>query len=88
MPGNKVHDPLFGTEVAEALSSIPPDANLLRRVEWLRRRLGPDLGTRAARLAELRVRSRARFDEDWLPFLDGKGSEQASAQRPSSITTR
>lgn len=81
MSGDKVHDPLFGTEVAEALASIAPGLDELRRVEWLRRRLGPDLGRRVAQLDELRLRSRGRFDEGWLPFLEPKGCEQASAQR-------
>lgn len=88
MPGNKVHDSLFGTKVAAALDSIPAGADELRRVEWLRKRLGPELGRRAARLAELRIRSKGRFDEGWLPFLEPKGFEQASAQRVAEDRAR
>ena len=73
------HDPLFGNEVEIALASLPPDVDTLAAVTQLNARLGSDLGRRAARLHELRLRSKAKFPAGLLPFLTRKGLEQASA---------
>lgn len=64
----------------DALASIPPGLDPLGIAKRLRGRLGAELGRRAAELLELRVRSRRRFPEGWLPFLTRKGLEQATPQ--------
>jgi len=85
---DEVHDPLFGTEVAETLRSFSLEEDPLRRAEHLRARLGPELGRRAAQLLHLRLRTRGRFDAGWLPFLTPKGAEQATAQRLAEARAR
>ena len=78
------HDPLFGTEVEDAIASIPRELDPLGVAERLRGRLGPELGRRAAVLLELRLRSKRRFPEGWIPFLTRKGLEQAT---PHAVAT-
>lgn len=72
------HDPLFGNDVEQALSSLPVETDVLEAASRLREILGPVLGRRAAELRELRLRSIARFGEGYLPFLTRKGLEQAT----------
>lgn len=80
MPPHTSGDPLFGHDVEQALSEIPEDLDVLGRTTWLRRRLGADLGRRAAGLLNLRRKSRARLGDGWLPYLLPKASEQATAR--------
>jgi hypothetical protein len=52
----------------------------LQLIERLQSLLGRELGTDAARLHALRLRSKDRFGEGYLPFMTRKGLEQASAR--------
>lgn len=80
MPPETSGDPLFGDDVEQALGEVPEDLDVLGRTTWLRKRLGADLGRRAAGLLDLRRKSQARLGDGWLPYLLPKASEQATAR--------
>ncbi len=73
-------DSLISDEVELALSGLPDGVDLLRSITILGRCLAPDLARRAASLHELRSRARRRFPTLYLPYLNAKGLEQASAE--------
>jgi hypothetical protein len=73
-------DPIFGNKAQEALEAIPDHLNPLEVVQFLKRRLVPDLARRIATLHHLRTRSRAKFPTLALPFLTEKGLQQSSGE--------
>ena len=75
-----LRDSLFGEEVEQALAGLPDGVDVLRSITILSRSLAPDLARRAASLHELRIRARRRFPTLYLPYLNSKGLEQASAE--------
>jgi len=66
--------------VEEALASESEHADPLRRLEALRRRLGPRLGRQAAEQAALRERAHERFPSGWLRWLTRRGLEQSTRE--------
>ncbi|MFT5058439.1 MAG: hypothetical protein ACI89E_001212 [Planctomycetota bacterium] len=76
-----MHKDLFGSKIAEALASLPPEWDALRCLTHLRRTFPPELAREAAQLHSLQERCKARIGKDLLPFLRDPGSQQISAPR-------
>lgn len=81
-------DPLFGAEVERALGSMPENEHGLRALTQFREKLGDELGRRAARLRELRIRSKSKFPAGWLPFLTPMGLEQSTPCAVARVRAR
>lgn len=71
-------DPLFSPDTGKTLAEIGLEGDSLRTAGELRKRLGPELGRRAAELLTLRRRARGRLADPETLFLTPKGLEQAT----------
>jgi THUMP domain-containing protein len=75
-------DQLFDGRIQSALEELPRavgrEPDRLRAAEWLRARLGAELGREAALLRELRAHARGRFPGAERSYLTRKGLEQAT----------
>ncbi|MFT4538498.1 MAG: hypothetical protein ACI841_003853 [Planctomycetota bacterium] len=77
-------NPIFGKEIAQVLSELSLDIEPLKLAKTLRKHLPSELARSAQELHLLRLRGRRRFDNDFLPYLNAKGLEQATPQAIAS----
>jgi hypothetical protein len=81
-------DPLFGAEAARALDAVADERDALRRAARLRELLPPGLATRAAQLADLRIRMARSYPARTPSFATPGGLAMATREDVAMLRAR